>query len=228
MSADFFRFPHTPHLAWLGDGLPRDDKVLGDAEVRALLAGRVVVEEKLDGANIGLSIDDLGEIRVQNRGHYLEPPYIGQFSRLNGWLGQHGASVLQHLDTDMILFGEWCAARHTVAYSGLPDWFLLFDVYSRANRRFWSVRRRDALAADMGLAVVPRVFEGILSRQGAKDLLQRTPSAFGAEHLEGIVIRREGQQFCESRAKLIRADFTQAIGEHWRARRIEWNRQAPS
>lgn len=29
-----------------------------------------------------------------------------------------------------------------------------------------------------------------------------------------------------SRAKLVRADFTQAIGEHWRNRRSEWNRLA--
>ncbi|MGV3590570.1 MAG: DNA ligase, partial [Gammaproteobacteria bacterium] len=25
---EFFRFPHTPHIAWLGAGMPRDDKVL--------------------------------------------------------------------------------------------------------------------------------------------------------------------------------------------------------
>jgi hypothetical protein len=35
--SDFFRFPHTPHLAWLGNGSPRDDKVLSPHEVTALL-----------------------------------------------------------------------------------------------------------------------------------------------------------------------------------------------
>lgn len=34
---DFFRYPHTPHLAWLGEGSPRDDKVLPPAEVKTLL-----------------------------------------------------------------------------------------------------------------------------------------------------------------------------------------------
>ena len=38
MTADFFRFPHTPHLAWLGEGSPRDDKVLSPNEVTGLLA----------------------------------------------------------------------------------------------------------------------------------------------------------------------------------------------
>jgi hypothetical protein len=53
---DFYRFPHTPHLSWLGEGTPRDDKVLPPTEAKALLAGEVVVEEKRDGANPGLSL----------------------------------------------------------------------------------------------------------------------------------------------------------------------------
>lgn len=52
----FFRFPHTPHLAWLGTVPPRSDKVLAEDEVANLLAKEVVVEEKVDGANIGFSV----------------------------------------------------------------------------------------------------------------------------------------------------------------------------
>ena len=51
---DFFRFPHIPHLAWLGSDQPRDDKVLPTAEANVLLSGEVVLEEKLDGANLGV------------------------------------------------------------------------------------------------------------------------------------------------------------------------------
>ena len=89
MTANFFRFPHTPHLAWLGEGLPRDDKVLLPIEVMALLAGNVVVEEKLDGANVGLSLTPDGILRAQNRGQYLAEPHAGQFARLPAWLAQH-------------------------------------------------------------------------------------------------------------------------------------------
>ena len=75
MSTDFFRFPHTPHLAWLGKGTPRDDKVLSPAEVDDFLKyPKVVIEEKLDGANMGISISSEGEVRVQNRGQYLTKP----------------------------------------------------------------------------------------------------------------------------------------------------------
>lgn len=71
---DFLRFPHTPHLAWLGSGTPRDDKVLSPAEAQTLLAEAVVIEEKLDGANLGLSISPDGTLWAQNRGQYLIAP----------------------------------------------------------------------------------------------------------------------------------------------------------
>jgi hypothetical protein len=31
-------------------------------------------------------------------------------------------------------------------------------------------------------------------------------------------------EWCAARAKLVQPAFTQAIGEHWSRRRIEWNR----
>jgi len=119
---DFFRFPHTPHLAWLGEGSPRDDKVLSPAEVGALLTGNVVVEEKLDGANIGFSLAANGSLRAQNRGQYLTNPYTGQFARLPAWLAQHEEGLQAVLQTNLILFGEWCAARHSLDYVKLEDW----------------------------------------------------------------------------------------------------------
>ncbi|MDR0780776.1 MAG: RNA ligase family protein, partial [Pseudomonadales bacterium] len=121
---EFFRFPHTPHLAWLGQGEPRDDKVLTPEEVQALLAGEVLVEEKLDGANLGFSIGTDGVLRAQNRGAYLTPPYSGQFSRLGQWLAMHQSRFFEALEAGLIVFGEWCAARHSLDYSGLPDWWL--------------------------------------------------------------------------------------------------------
>lgn len=99
--SNFFRFPQTPHFVWLGEGMPRDDKVLSATEVKSLLADEVVIEEKLDGANLGFSLDTSGAVRAQNRGQYLEAPYVGQFARLPAWLAQHESglhSVLQQSD----------------------------------------------------------------------------------------------------------------------------------
>lgn len=227
---DFVRFPHTPHIAWLGAAQPRDDKVLSLLEAEDLLADVVVLEEKVDGANLGFSLGPAGDLRVQNRGQYLVEPYGGQFSRLPQWLAIHGSGIgdvlLEHTGRGLMLFGEWCAARHSLDYTRLPDWFLLFDVLETTTNRFWSSNRRDALAEQLGLATTPRLSTGRFKLAELTAKLDSWPSRFRDGPLEGIVVRRESAQWSDRRAKLVRADFTQAIGEHWRSRRLEWNRLA--
>lgn len=222
----FFRFPHTPHLAWSGQGEPRDDKVLSSAEVRELLSSEVVIEEKLDGANLGLSLDASGKVRIQNRGQYLAQPFAGQFSRLSGWLGAHQAALMRGLDQNLIVFGEWCAARHTVPYTGLPDWFLVFDVYDRSVKRFWSTTCVEAIARRLSLSMVPILRRGRATLAQIRDLVESSSSQFSAGPVEGVVARREEGDWLIARAKLVRAQFVQGIGQHWRQRKIEWNRLA--
>ena len=222
--SNFFRFPHTPHLAWLASGIPRDDKVLTPTEAKMLLAGEVVVEEKLDGANLGFSLGVDGRLRVQNRGQYLAEPYTGQFARLSPWLVQHGDALVAQLTHDLIVFGEWCAAKHSLDYHTLPDWFLLFDVYECKAGKFWSTRRRDVLAAQAGLSTVLLLCRGTTSLSALEALLDKQLSHYRDGHLEGMVIRYESADWCEARAKLVRPDFTQTIAEHWRRRVLVWNR----
>ncbi|MDO4904955.1 MAG: RNA ligase family protein [Lautropia sp.] len=220
----FFRFPHTPHLIWLGQGVPRDDKVLSKPEVKALLSDEVVVEEKLDGANLGFSLDEDGHLLAQNRGQYLHDPLGGQFARLPGWMELHDEALRSVLTPELMLFGEWCAARHSLDYDALPDWYLLFDVYDRAEQRFWGTARRNALAESIGLITVPRILAGHTSVADLRQLVTDRPSLYRSGPLEGVVIRREAGDWADSRAKLVRPDFTQAIDTHWRNRAIEWNR----
>lgn len=224
---DFFRFPHTPHITWLAQGQPRDDKVLSMSQAQDLLHGDVVVEEKMDGANLGFSLSPEGELLIQNRGHYLHQPFTGQFARLPDWLVVHAdllVEVLFHYaDNNLMLFGEWCAARHSLDYKSLPDWFLLFDVYERRTGRFWSSLRRNGLAHELSFATVPQLTQGKYGVPQLKDMLCSQTSQFRQGVLEGVVIRSESANWCKARAKLVRPDFTQTIDEHWSRRRIEWN-----
>lgn len=224
--SDFFRFPHTPHLAWLGEGSPRDDKVLTSRERDELLNGDIVVEEKLDGANLGVSVSPHGVIRFQNRGQYLLPPYSGQFARLASWLAPFGEALTCKLGANLILFGEWCTARHSLEYATLPGWFLAFDVYDRSAGRFMSTARRNELVSKLPLPVVPGLYSGKFNMQGLKSLLLHTNSKFRPSSLEGLVIRKENIDWLEGRAKLVHPHFTQAIAKHWSRRRLEWNRLA--
>ena len=219
----FFRYPHTPHLAWLGTSPPRDDKVLTREEADRLLAQEVIVEEKLDGANLGISLSADGKLKFQNRGQYLTAPFTGQFSRLNGWAAQHQQALSEILPPGTILVGEWLAARHSIAYEKLPDWFVAFDIHDFTVGRFWSAARRDAFAQEIGISVAPCLFRGRTRLADLQALAARSLSSFGSMALEGLVIRHDGTRLNEWRVKLVRPDFAQAIEQHWRRRPLEWN-----
>lgn len=222
---DFFKFPSTVHLM-SSSSVSRLDKVMTDEERQRFLKQDIIVEEKLDGANIGISLDPTGKLRVQNRGSYLIEPYSGQFSRLPSWLAINAESLEKALQKRVILFGEWCAAKHSIEYTSLPDLFLLFDVYDLTEKRFWSVFRRDALATSVGLETVPKVEVEGVSLRVLTTLLEQKKSKFSNEHLEGFVLRVDCGLWNIERAKLVRQDFTQSIEEHWSKKRLTWNRLA--
>lgn len=229
---EFFRFPHTPHLAWLGQDTPRDDKVLSASECEAFLTHTVALEEKVDGANLGFSVDGTGAIRAQNRGQYLPRPFIGQFARLNGWLSSHEEALFDALGESLMLFGEWVAAVHSLEYPNLPDYFLAFDVYDKYARRFWSTTRRNALASQLGLRRIHQIGMGHYRLNALQQVLATTPSNYRVGGCEGIYLRHEDKNWLIARAKLVHPDFVQSIGEHWRSRSLRWNalngRRAPT
>lgn len=220
---EFFRFPHTPHIAWLGKDDPRGDKVLSQAEVNTFLTDEVIIEEKLDGANLGISFNKAGEVQLQNRGSYLIPPYSGQFLKIGQWLDIHLDTLFDYLEDHHILFGEWCAAKHSLSYENLPDWFMAFDVYDKIQQQFWSTSRRNHLAKSVGISHIPCIQQGRLRLDDLKQIVMTQPSQFRQGVMEGIIIRKESADWILDRAKLVRPDFLQTIDSHWRGRLIEWN-----
>ena len=224
MTEEFFRFPHIPHIAWLATGRPRDDKVLSPLEASEFLSSEIVVEEKLDGANLGLSIGPDGSLRVQNRGGWLLPPYHGQFVRLPAWLDQHQERLFDALEPHLIVFGEWCAARHSLDYDRLPDWWVVFDVWDRNVQRFWSTTRRNAWAQAAGVPHIARLRQGRFTLQQLQDAAISSASQYRLGPPEGLILRREDDAWLRARAKLVRPDFVQGIVTHWRRQPLQWNR----
>lgn len=69
----------------------------------------------------------------------------------------------------------------------------------------------------------PTLYDGKVNLAQLSTLVNTTNSRFREGPLEGVVVRRESAKWCESRVKLVRAELTQVISEHWRSRAIEWN-----
>jgi ATP-dependent RNA circularization protein (DNA/RNA ligase family) len=225
MTHTFRKFPRTPHLLWLGDGLPRDDKILTPAEAADFLSGKVTVEEKVDGANLGLSLGPDGRVRAQSRGNYLSSGRSHeQWNLLWSWLAERRTMLELGLRDGLMLFGEWCYAQHTIPYDLLPDWFCGYDIFEVGSQRFWSADRRNAWLEKHGLVSVPKVKRGRVHLKEVPSLI--AASAVGHVPMEGIYLRREHGEWLQSRAKVVSAVFKQQIEKHWTRRSVVPNHLA--
>jgi hypothetical protein len=219
---DFFKFPSTPHLALLGSVEVRGDKVMSESEREDFLRHELVVEEKVDGANLGISVDAEGNIRAQNRGAYLHLPGAGQWKKLGEWLALRTNALFDQLTDRYILFGEWCYAQHSVGYDRLPDWFLGFDVYDKDTARFFSSVRRDEVFRVLGISQVPRVDCGHFTLAKLGKLLSQ--SQLRDRPAEGLYLRFDQGDWLVQRAKLVRPGFIQSVEQHWSRSGIRANR----
>jgi ATP-dependent RNA circularization protein (DNA/RNA ligase family) len=207
------KFPSTPHLACLGSSSVRDDKVLTEQEKSDFLLYEVILEEKIDGANLGISFDDEGNIVLQNRGNIISEPYLGQWKDIERWLEARLDDLFDALGTNKILFGEWCYAIHSIEYKSLPDWFIAFDVYDKKENRFLSVKRRNEIVEKAGLNAIRQIARGVFSLDEIVAFMGK--SAYGEGLVEGIYLRIDEGDWLKQRAKIVRTEFTQAIETHW-------------
>lgn len=222
MSEDFFKFPSTPHLTVLGGTVVRGDKVMSEQERHEFLQHELVVEEKTDGANLGISFDSSGNLRAQNRGAYLHPPFSGQWKKLADWIAPKRDVLFDTLMDQFILFGEWCYAEHSILYDRLPDWFLGFDIFDKNNKKFLSCQRRDDLLRSVGIAGAPVLKRGRFSLEELKRLL--TKSRFSERPAEGLYLRFDEGNWLGGRAKIVRPEFIQTGETHWSRKGIKPNR----
>jgi len=135
----------------------------------AAIRGRhVVVEEKLDGANVGVGFDADGTLRLQSRGHYLVGgPRERQFARFKAWAAEVRAELWERLGSRYVMYGEWLYAKHTVFYDALPHLFCEFDVLDRETGVFLSTPARAKLLAGSPVVSVPVLHAGAFDELGA-------------------------------------------------------------
>ena len=78
----YYKFPSTPYI-FLDNSIQKKEKnYLTDSELEDFLSKSITIEEKIDGANLGISFDCNGNILLQNRGEFLKEPFYGQWKPL--------------------------------------------------------------------------------------------------------------------------------------------------
>ncbi len=237
-SIPLLRYPRTAHLA--GSRLQPGDSTDGQVPLEALAGRHVVIEEKLDGANSGISFSEGAELLLQSRGHYLMGGFgERQFNLLKVWAAAHEARLLELLEDRYVMFGEWLYAKHSVWYDQAPHYFNEFDLYDRKEGVFLSTRRRHALLSGSPVLPVPVLYEGPMPTDPkllwslVRPSLAKSPgwrdafeTAVAREALplaltwqqtdrhdasEGLYLKVEDEREVLGRYKLVRASFTQTI-----------------
>ncbi len=147
---DFTKYPRTPHL--FGSKGTDDDKHLGEAEsVRFIADESLIVEEKIDGTNVGIHFSDKGELVLQCRGHLITEGMHAQYDLFKQWATVKRYILEERLENRFILFGEWVYARHSVFYRQLTHYFFEFDIYDKQLKAFLGLERRLELPEGAGI-----------------------------------------------------------------------------
>ena len=129
---DFVKYPRTPHL--FGSKGTDDDKHLGRRRSpRAFIADpSLIVEEKLDGTNVGIHFTRSGRMVLQCRGHEITEGMHPQYDLFKQWTAGEATRLGRRCSAGrFILYGEWLYAKHSVHYRQLPHYFFEFDIYDK-------------------------------------------------------------------------------------------------
>jgi hypothetical protein len=222
---DFVKYPRTPHL--FGSRGTEDDKHLDEADSHRFLADpSLLVEEKIDGTNVGIHFSSAGQLVLQCRGHLITEGMHPQYDLFKQWASVKRGMLEELLGDEFILFGEWMYARHSVHYRKLPHYFFEFDIYSKPAKSFLDYEQRMQMLAGTGLQTVPVVHRGALEKKSLTQLIG--PSKFDsvfenpltqrADNLiEGLYLRTEANGRVTGRAKFVRPEFVEKIKQstHW-------------
>ncbi len=228
------KLPRTLHIE--GSRLPS-----GGADPQAIpfnkLKGQfLVIEEKVDGSGVSISIDTHLNLEIFHRG---SPALAKEYWALHAWAQNHWEDLVMLLGERYVLFGEWMYHKHTVFYDRLPHYFLESDVYDKERRIFLSTKARNDLLdkqkyikrVPVLAAIKPSGIGEIVSLVGKtryqslewKDNLQKKCQQAGANFaqvlcetddtglMEGLYIKREDDFQVLNRYKYVRHEFLQKI-----------------
>lgn len=165
MENRIIKYPRTPHIE--GSRLQSGDEDLSQIPFSAIKGKWAVVEEKVDGANVGISFSD-GEMHLQSRGHFLRGGAKERdYELFKVWANSKRDELYSILGEQYIMYGEWLYRKHRVYYNALSHFFLEFDIFDRETGEYLDTGSRKALLFGSCIKSVPVLFEGILPSKEA-------------------------------------------------------------
>jgi len=222
-------FPRTRHLPWKVNA-QTGDVISTDAEANVIFTSpRLSIEEKVDGANCGMGIDD-GHPAIRNRNHVIHKGFCGktpakmQFGSVWNWwhdnihlfqkLSEHGPYSV---------YGEWCVAQHGLNYDLLPSWFIAHTLYDYEKELWVDTQIARQVLESSGFSLVPLLHWGTVTDYAQLEQLSLSSTAFARNSLcEGIYLKICNGVSITHNFKMVRSDFVQ--GGLWSATEINKNK----
>lgn len=194
-------------------------------DMGALLDGDVVVQAKVDGANLTVAFDmDLAKekgcgIIIASRNTMISrggEPKVGFRGAVEYVLGHTGINQLMCLFPDWILRGEWLVHHHIKYPKEVMSQFYVFDVQLRDSGNYVHVDDYAGLLGSFGVQMVPVLAR--IARPTTEQLveLSKRQDLLGGEYQEGIVIKTYGDYVDRfgrvTWAKVLNPDFEKSVG----------------
>lgn len=235
---ELIKYPRTRHI--IGSRKQHGDD-LEDVPFSEIKGKHLVVEEKVDGSNCGISFDHHGNLLLQSRGHFLRGgPRERQFDLLKAWANVNIDMLFDIVSDRYIMYAEWLFAKHTCYYDALPNYFMEFDIYDKEQKFFLSEPKRNELLKGTNVQQVRVLHRGSVNSfdelksmigesafisPGRLDALKNEVTVtMGPEYvdkvvsetdlsplMEGLYIKHEEDGKVVGRYKLIRESFTSTI-----------------
>jgi hypothetical protein len=159
MNESIIKYPRTRHLE--GSRLQPGDEDLTAVPYAEIEKHYLVIEEKVDGANSGISFTKDQQLRLQSRGHFLTGgPREKHFALFKKWANCHRLRLWQMLGSRYVMYGEWVYAKHTIFYDQLPHYFLEFDLFDKEQKIFLSTIQRNNILDRTLIVPVPVIYSG--------------------------------------------------------------------
>lgn len=182
------------------------DKVhrLGKEETEGILVGVCHVQEKIDGANTSIWLDENSVVQCGSRNRHLIDE---DFNGFRTYVRSHeGINLFFEIHPDSILYGEWLV-KHTIQYKHTCyKKFYLFDIYKSCE--FLCPVVVNDMASEYGIDCAPNIAELINPKiEQINEFVGK--SQFG-DRGEGVVIKNMGfvNKFGDSvYAKVVCSDF---------------------
>lgn len=197
---------------------------LTEAEQKNLLGAKVYIEEKVDGANVGVVRHKQGWTLQKRRGLADEGSHA-QYSFFWNW-ARHNHEKIMDMPIGSLVYCELCYAQHHVRYDILPSYILVFDIWN--GKIFLNYEMKKKFCEVYNLKMVPLLFEGYVSKTDL-DKYMYIPSLYSTtDQAEGIVVKRYHKKHGYTRGKLVRPEFMKEIEEedHWMGKPTTKNKLA--